>query len=48
MKNAKAEETNQIETGLSVKKDVIWKPFLRGFRAYYRNKLDHIITTLYN
>ena len=24
-----------------VKKDVLWKPLLRGFRSYYRTKLNH-------
>ena len=24
-----------------VKKDVLWKPLLRGFRSYYRSQLNH-------
>mmetsp|Transcript_4195 Transcript_4195/g.5592 ORF Transcript_4195/g.5592 Transcript_4195/m.5592 type:complete len:93 (-) Transcript_4195:628-906(-) len=24
-----------------VKKDVLWKPLLRGFRSYYRSQLSH-------
>ena len=26
-----------------VKKDVLWKPLLRGFRSYYRNLLNQSI-----
>ena len=26
-----------------VKKDVLWKPLLRGFRGYYRNKLNQCV-----
>ncbi len=26
-----------------VKKDVLWKPLLRGFRSYYRNQLNQSI-----
>jgi len=26
-----------------VKKDLLWKPLLRGFRSYYRNKLNGYI-----
>lgn len=26
-----------------VKKDVLWKPLLRGFRSYYRGQLNHTV-----
>ena len=32
---------------LRVKKDVLYKPLLRGFRCFYRNQLSEKILALY-